>query len=161
VQSTPQEEPLTWERVFSKWQVQCDWINPSLKQPLEFLDVPISPPDADNIAPVVIEWWKAEEIARKTEALNIHGLGAVRLWGNWGKKPAYLDTATMLWRYRGDLAATAAILIAASLWNKEDMFRAEKGTWPSACRQVMNAVLDFLGTKEIPVWHHKVPTPFP
>jgi len=126
---------------------------------VRFVDVPVrSPHDSTRIGDEVIDWWPTQTMQeRRMWLTQLAAYGA-----QWVTKKGTLHTAELLFQSRHNPEAVAAVLIGASLWDKEKELREEwRGRIARLIHSVQAVIHEQFSTLELPFWHHASRTALP
>lgn len=92
----------------------CQGMNLPVTEAVRFINIPVSSPDNLRIGDEVLDWWPEEEFDNRRKALTNFGWHGAQ----WRMLAGTLHTVSLLFECREDAEALAAVLIAASMWDK-------------------------------------------
>jgi hypothetical protein len=102
-----------WSELYSTWKILL--MGTGWNQKVSFTPVLVSSPSgALRIGSEICDWWPPEDISNRRAALE--GQGTMGVY--WETKEGTSHTAELLYKWRDDSETQAAILIAASVWDK-------------------------------------------
>lgn len=148
--------PVTWQELFHSWDPARLTGGIPMPSEVAFTDIRMRPPlDTLRIGEGIIDWWPTALVATRRAALARDGISGV--W--WNSPKGTLHTAELLHACDGAPEAQAAVLIAASLWDKRhnlpetwrgDIFRLLE----QMQRVIVYAPDGPFKQHDLSVWHH-------
>lgn len=109
--------PLTWQDLFSSWKIACMTSGLSMASEVTFQEILVRFPQGTlRIGEHLIDWWPTARVAEWRAVLARNGIPRV----SWNIPKGTLHTANLLRACGSNSEAQAAVLIAASVWDKHN-----------------------------------------
>ncbi len=143
-----------WSDIYLHWCIHS--MDMRWERKISFTPMLInSPKNGLQIGTDILDWWPTDRIAQRCDALEKHG----RFGATWGTNKGTLHTVQLLYEQRSDEEVQAAILIAASMWDK---LKSIPEAWHGDTFRLINGLLRLVVsdegspfyTLELPRWHH-------
>jgi hypothetical protein len=114
-------------------------------------------PDEDRIGSNIVDWWPTTKIAKRRDDFTRDGKSALAYWAK--QRQGTLHTAKLLYKCKDSPEHQAAVLIAASAWDKlhelpaawnKNTFSLVNQIFLTVCRSPEGP----FAQRQLPVWHY-------
>lgn len=149
---------FSWDNLHNAWTVACLSMDIPLDKGVSFTEILVpSPGDGRRIGVEIVDWWPVAEVNYRRSALAQHGV----LASDWNTRKGTIHTAELLFQSQSNPEAQAAILLAASAWDKQHSPpEAWHGGVVKLLDQVLYAVIRMPESPftqlEMAVWHNRM-----
>ena len=157
----PLRKNFDWSELYLAWKLLS--MSTGWNQKVSFTPVLVSSPSGGlRIGSEICDWWPTLDIANRRLALEENGTMGV----HWETKKGTLHTANLLYGCKDDPETQAAILIAASAWDKLNPLPA---AWRGEIYSLVNDILQLItydsqspfNKRALTIWHHAMRDEFP
>lgn len=155
------ESPIEWLDIYSEWKMLS--MITAWKQNVSFTPVLVSSPSGGlRVGTEICDWWPKDEIAGRRTSLEKLGI----MGKYWQTKKGTLRTAELLYDCQEDPEAQAAILVAASAWDKlHPLPVAWRGDVFGLIRSIFRSVISDSHSpfhkRSLSAWHHAMRNALP
>jgi hypothetical protein len=154
--------PVAWQELFRSWEVASLTGGIPMASAVTFTDIRV-PSSRGALWPgePVVDWWPTTQVANRRAAMAGEVMG-----GLWTTRKGTLHTAELLHTCEGNPEAQAAVLIGASLWDKQhELPETWRGDTHALLQQMQRAIFyapDGPFTQHnLSVWHQAMRSALP